>query len=96
MEKTKKDFIKNIIVLSILCALNLFLILVSFVPSLTIVKEGLNLILSFVYFAVIILYIAIINVDALMRRKEKKRYITIPILSAVVLGLGIIMLIFLV
>ena len=83
-----KDFVKNIVVLSILCALNIFLILVCFVPSLRFVKEGVNLILAFVYFGVI--------VDAMTRRKEKKRYITIPILSSVVVGLGIVMLIFLV
>lgn len=91
-----KDFVKNIVVLSILCALNIFLILVCFVPSLRFVKEGVNLILAFVYFGVIVLYLAIINVDAMTRRKEKKRYITIPILSSVVVELGIVMLIFLV
>ncbi len=79
--------------LSILCILNVFMILVAKVPALNSIKEGTNLLIRFIYFGTIVLYIAVINVDSFI--KKEKKIIYIMVLSAIVLVLGLVALILL-
>ena len=91
MNSNNKEFIKKIVMLSILCILNVFMILVAKVPALNSIKEGTNLLIRFIYFGTIVLYIAVINVDSFI--KKEKKIIYIIVLSAIVLVLGLVALI---
>ncbi len=93
MNSKNKEFIKKIVMLSILCILNVFMILVAKVPALNSIKEGTNLLIRFIYFGTIVLYIAVINVDSFI--KKEKKIIYIIVLSAIVLVLGLVALILL-
>ena len=93
MNSKNKEFIKKIVMLSILCILNVFMILVVKVPALNSIKEGTNLLIRFIYFGTIVLYIAVINVDSFI--KKEKKIIYIIVLSAIVLVLGLVALILL-
>lgn len=87
MKNTKRDFVRNIVMLSIFCLINIFLIVAAKVPQLIEIKQGTNLIVRYIYFGVMLLYIAVIHVDYFMR-KDKRVY-TLMALSggAFVLGL---------
>ena len=93
MNSNNKEFIKKIVMLSILCILNVFMILVAKVPAFNSIKEGTNLLIRFIYFGTIVLYIAVINVDSFI--KKEKKIIYIIVLSAIVLVLGLVALILL-
>ena len=77
MNSNNKEFIKKIVMLSILCILNVFMILVAKVPALNSIKEGTNLLIRFIYFGTIVLYIAVINVDSFIKKEKKIIYIIV-------------------
>ncbi len=92
MKKQKKEFIRNIVILAVLTLVNVFLILNATLPQLQSLKEGINLLVCFIYFGVEVLYLAVINVDIIISKKTK-RYSIIPIMSGIVFVLGICMII---
>ena len=87
MKKEKREFIRNIVLVSIFALINIFLIIVAKSPQLTEIRQETNLIIRFVFFGVMLLFIAVIHVDYYLR-KDKKIYI-IMILSGIALILGI-------
>lgn len=87
MKKEKRDLIRNIILLSIFILINIFLIIVAQSPQLTEIRQETNLIIRFVFFGVMLLFIAVIHVDYYLR-KDKRIY-TIMIFSGIALILGI-------
>ena len=74
MKKEKRDLIRNSILLSIFILINIFLIIVAQSPQLTEIKQGTNLIIRFVFFGVMLLFIAVVHVDYYLRKDKKNLY----------------------